>query len=654
MIFLFLFVVITLGVLLTYLYDSDASLPARVCAGSFIGLTAHGLLAYVCASWLGLTRTSVWLATLPLALSLFVLREAAARDRSRRDWAIFAADVKQVVTLRAGAKRYAALALCAAVATLFYFFFQRAMYETPEGLFTGVDNNYYDLTVHIGIISGFTDGENFPPIHPHFAGARMAYPFLVDFMVAALMVVGGVGMSAAMFAQNMIFSLALVGLLWRWAVKVTSADRAAAFVTLVLVLLNGGGVGWVMLIDEARTAKNGVLGLLSALPHNYTVLWGENWGEVLRFGNSLTTLFLPQRSFLLGLPIFLLVTIIWWQMFREGGAAEAGANKRMIAAGALAGLLPLAHAHSFLVLMGVGSCFALLTRRWRSWTIFFAVAGALAAPQILWITWGSSTHAKRFAEWHFGWMKNDLNFLLFWFYNTGLFIPLLLAALIAAIGGWKRVVPRVLLWCYLPFALCFVVANVLKLAPWEFDNIKVLFYWYLASAPLVALLLARLLRSRRVLWRGAALALVLSLTFTGVVDVWRVLSRSQEYSEYDRDGLDLTQLIREATPPNAVILNAPVHNHPVLLAGRRSTLGYAETVWTHGIDSDARRDEVIKIYEGVPDAERMLAALGVQYAVVGPAERELIPNLDEEFFGRYHLIGEAGAARLYEINPPAQ
>jgi hypothetical protein len=55
-------------------------------------------------------------------------------------------------------------------------------------------------------------------------------------------------------------------------------------------------------------------------------------------------------------------------------------------------------------------------------------------------------------------------------------------------------VPKRLLLFYLPFTLCFIIPNFLKMAPWIWDNIKVLYYWWLASAPLVALLLARLWR----------------------------------------------------------------------------------------------------------------------------------------------------------------
>ena len=163
----------------------------------------------------------------------------------------------------------------------------------------------------------------------------------------------------------------------------------------------------------------------------------------------------------------------------------------MAAAGAVAGLLLLVHAHSFVAVMVVGAGVALLTglKEWRVWAIFFAAAIAVAAPQMWWATHGSSVRASDFFGWHTGWDHGEENVLRFWFKNTGLFIPLLVAALLwreRVRGETVPLVPRPLLLFYLPFTLCFVVPNLIKLAPWVWDNIKVIYYWFLASVPLVA------------------------------------------------------------------------------------------------------------------------------------------------------------------------
>ena len=106
----------------------------------------------------------------------------------------------------------------------------------------------------------------------------------------------------------------------------------------------------------------------------------------------------------------------------------------MLAAGFVAGLLPLVHAHSFVAVMGVGACLALINfKRWREWLIFLVTASVIALPQLLWSTHGSAVKTSAFIGFQFGWDSGDENFFWFWFKNTGLFIPLLIAALL-----WKR------------------------------------------------------------------------------------------------------------------------------------------------------------------------------------------------------------------------
>src|SRR6185295_9678371 len=106
------------------------------------------------------------------------------------------------------------------------------------------------------------------------------------------------------------------------------------------------------------------------------------------------------------------------------------------------------------------------------------------------------------------------------------------------------VVPRRVLIFYLPFTLCFIVPNFLKMAPWIWDNIKVLYYWWLASSPL------------------------------GALDVAGIAMRSVKYQVFDANGLRFAELVKAQTSPRSLIVHAPVHNTPVFLTGRRSLMGY--------------------------------------------------------------------------------
>src|SRR5262249_37004771 len=162
-------------------------------------------------------------------------------------------------------------------------------------------------------------------------------------------------------------------------------------------------------------------------------------------------------------------------------------------------------------------------------------------PQMLWSTHGSAVSTRAFIGWEFGWGHGDENVIWFWFKNTGFFIPALIAALL-----WKDeeyLVPRKLMLFFLPFTVCFIVPNLIKFPPWVWDNIKILFYWWIASAPLVALLLARLWAGS--IWkRLAAAALFVMLTLAGGLDVAALIMRHGEYQEFDRDGIAFAEVIK--------------------------------------------------------------------------------------------------------------
>ena len=320
----------------------------------------------------------------------------------------------------------------------------------------------------------------------------------------------------------------------------------------------------------------------------------------------------------------------------------------MIAAGVMAGLLLLIHAHTFMTVMGLGGCLALMffKERWREWAIFFAIAMVLAVPQMLWVMSGSSVEAKTFIGWHFGWDKaEDANFFLFWFKNTGLFIPLLIGALLWK--GKEYFIERRWLYFYLPFTLCFIGPNLIKLAPWPWDNIKVLYYWYIASLPIVALVLARMWQGKWYL-KIVMAGMLVSLTLAGALDVWRTASKQINNQEYEKDAVSLAQKIIELTPPRALILNAPTYNPVVFLTGRRSLLGYTGYIWAHGLDYQPRETDIKKIYAGAFDADDLLMKHGVNYIVVTPVERNYMP-VNAEFFARFPLVAEVGAYKLYRV-----
>jgi hypothetical protein len=645
------------GTVATYLYDENASLGARLCAGAALGLAALGLVGFVVASFIGLSSAAVLFSTVICCSPLALLIDSTILKRFQQDLGTISTGTHQLVRFEFRAVGY--FLFYAVVAVIFWKVFSRAVIEDDTGLSTGLLNNFGDLPFHLSVITSFAFGNNFPPEDPTYAGVRFTYPFLSDF-VSAVFVRCGADLRESMFIENYILGLAFVGLIHRWAL-VMLRDRLAAIITPLIVLLNGG-MGWTLLFEKAGSNEGGLFGVLMDLPPSFTVIPETTW----RWGNAVSALLVPQRGFLMGLPLAVIAFTQWWiatdkrpqpppETNRKSRAKQKPEppeptrfplnTRRMIAAGVAAGLLPLVHAHSFVVVMAMAGCLALLQIRWREWFAFFLVASVIAIPQLLWSTMHSAVDASSFFAWEVGWDHGQENPVYFWFKNTGVFIPLLLAAVL--LKDRDYIVPRRVLIFFLPFTLCFIVPNFVKMAPWIWDNIKVLYYWWLASAPLVALLLARLWQQRQ-LRRVIAVVLFVCVTLAGALDVAGIAMRSVKYQVFDADGLRFAELVKAQTAPRSLIIHAPVHNTPVFLTGRRSLMGYPGHIWTHGLQFVRREGEIKRIYLGAPDAEQLIRNYGIEYLVVGPQER-IVTTVNDAFISRFQKVGEVGEYKLYKI-----
>src|SRR5215475_2910589 len=479
-------IAIASGTLLTYTYDEDAPLVSRLCSGGCIGFALMGLIGFVFALFFGLNPVTIAVTAIVLLTPLALLQNSGTRKKLNAE-----VDRALKAISRASSKpdRWAFIYFLfyAGVLIVMWLVFDRALIDKPQGIYTGVLNNYGDLPFHLSVITRFAFGQNYPPEDPTFAGARFTYPFLTDF-VSAIFVRSNASLRASLFIENWIVAVALVGVLHRFGLQLLG-NRTAAILVPMLVILNGG-FGWWMFFRDVNNSDSGVFHVLLNMQHSYTILPDVTQGW--RWGNAVTSLLVTQRGFLLGMPLAVMVITQWWESMRDPETRRPGETEkktsrkkkshddsaalrvaasprrrvsyRMLAAGVIAGLLPLVHAHSFIAIMGVAGVLALINiKKWREWLLFIVVASLIAGPQMLWSTHGSAVKTTAFIGWEVGWGQGEENFFLYWLKNTGLFIPLLVAALL-----WKRedyLVSRKLLLFYFPFTLCFIIPNLVKLAP---------------------------------------------------------------------------------------------------------------------------------------------------------------------------------------------
>lgn len=628
------------GTLLTYLYQEQSAVSLRLCTGACTGMALVATFGFLLSSFLGLTRSSIGISAGLLALPLLLLLRARYRERIHREIRFAIQQSKSREAL------YFAL-VYAGVALVLGLFFARNMFERADGIYTAVLNNLGDLPFHLQVISSFVYGHNIPVEDPTYAGVRFTYPVLADFLTAMLAPAGG-SFAAAMWLQGMALILALVGLMHHWTRALTGNRLAALFAPLLVIF--SGGLGWWTLMQDLRNSDGGLITLLGHLPRDYTI----TNGTIFRWGNSVTTLLLPQRSFVFGLPLAVFIFYQWWAAI-DNHAQVAPANQQsipnpnargMLAAGICAGLLPLIHTHGFVVVVGAGACLALLFRSlWKQWIIFFVVAFVVALPELIWLFRDSAVHAAKFIAWEPGWDHDGHNALWFWFVNTGFFIPLLIGVLLWS--GSEYGIPKKLRVFYAPFLLWFIVPNLLKLSPWIWDNIKFLFYWYVASAPLVAFLLAHLWqqKSRR---RWLAAGLFATLTLSGALDILRVITPHTEFQEFDRNGIAMARLINLVAPPHAVVLHAPGWNSPVFLTGRRSLLGYPGWIWSRGLETSERDRDIRAMYSGAPGTAALLKKYQVDYVLLGPPEKML--SVNQRFWEKCSRLAQIGDYQLFKAD----
>jgi hypothetical protein len=334
------------------------------------------------------------------------------------------------------------------------------------------------------------------------------------------------------------------------------------------------------------------------------------------------------------------------------GASSGGRSwEAFILAGGLVGLLPIVHVQT-LIALTILLLVLLWRRRRREWVALAVIAlavGGLRLAQLALAKHGSpvgpfGTDVYPWLE--PGWLANvgtsvnpsgRLDFSIgnlftgafqalgmigtaswwaFWLANLGVAVPLIavVAAAIVArfVGGTAQRVGRVmtsafpvpLLELALGALVIFAACNLVVFQTWNWDNTKLLVYWYLVIALLVGALAAHWWR--RAWSRVAAIALVVPVVLTGALVVLRLLPWTPPehaidgpYTIASTQELQLAAAVERATPKGAVFLTFGRPNDPVLaVAGRIGVMGYGGWIWSYGIDFGTRYADVQAMYAG--------------------------------------------------------
>lgn len=651
-----LMAVITIGGLFTtYLVSRDRTLMWRAAAGCVIGSGIYGVGLFVLGSLFGGGMAASIVAAVIAAAPAALLYNKDVKKKFDREL-----DSAKGKFQQTNGRKVASAAYFVGFFLLFYLFFDRTYLDINGAIHTGGSQNYGDLPYHIGAITSFTEGNNFPPQNPSYAGAKFTYPFVSDLISAGFVMVGS-SIRASLLVPNIAWAFSLLALLATFFTDLTGSRRAGRIGAALLFL--SGGLGFAWFLNDYWQSGRGFFEFVNKLTRDYTI------NDTFRWGNSMVVLFMTQRSLLLGMPITVIVLGWLWRVFTASDEELDSASTVgwkfphvPLLVGGLAGLLPLIHLHSLAVLFVVTGVllFARFDRvKW--WLAFGAGVCITALPELIWLMTGTATDAVKFFEWKFGWDKRSDGFVWFWFKNTGLVFPLLAAGIAIAILKLRSLrsgepdetaaaestrLTRLLIF-YIPFALFFIICNVAKLAPWEWDNIKVLIYWYVGSIPFMVLAVEKLLDAGKAGFAVGVLAVVV-LVAAGSLDVWRTVTGNVDMRIFEPEAVRIADQIKKRTDPKAVIVNAPTFKSAVVLSGRQSLMRYSGHLNSHGINYVERESDVKQIYQSAAVSESLLKKYNVDYVLVSPDELTTM-NVNQANFAKYPVVAEAGQFKLYKV-----
>ncbi|MBC7370951.1 MAG: hypothetical protein H7326_05260, partial [Bdellovibrionaceae bacterium] len=299
-------------------------------------------------------------------------------------------------------------------------------------------SNLGDLSFHFGTIRNLARGVHFWPENPIFLGFRFRYPFGMDLF-------------------NAIFE--------NLGIAMQTHLPLVTFAGLVLTMAALHFAGGPLLVFTIFFSA----GFFNFLQPGTWDLYRLQEG--LDFKNLFLSVLVTQRGFVYALPAGVYLYKVFDENFR-GAWSPSRFDK--VSLGLIWGALGFFHLHSFFIVSLYLGLLILWRRQMRTWLPTVLMAFFVGLPFVL-NALVPEAGMNGFIHWSRGWNRQPgVDYFTYWVRNVGPWLVAVGAALYTFYRAkdWQKFVP-------IAFALAlFALFAHLILAPWEWDNIKLLIWCY--------------------------------------------------------------------------------------------------------------------------------------------------------------------------------
>ena len=512
-------------------------------------------------------------------------------------------------------------------------------------------NNLGDLSLHLTYIKNFASRVPLWPDNPIYVFSHTRYPAGTD-LFNGLLTLLDLDVTRGLVWTGLLASAATCYALYRWA----GSFGIAAF------LFNGG--------------------LVSLLPFAHNLSFQDYQGHnTIAWKSIPLALFVTQRGWLYALPVGLLLLYHWREKYllsdqgtavseppvvaeKDGDLEIAAPLKRPVLPFwlelAFYATMPLFHLHTFIALSVVLAClFVFGNWNTRKQSVFLVGAALVPAAFLVWLI-TDNFHASSVMHWNPGWVNRAgsdmaMPFPFFWLMNFGGWVPLIIFFL--GITAWELWNVRSAPDLKIPSGIAFVAGAIgifllgylVKMAPWEWDNIKIIVWAYFIILPF---LWKDLIAHWPMVLRAAV---CVALFASGFITLFGGLTANKVgFGLADRAELDVVAIAVRKLPPEARFAAFPTYNHPLLLQGRKVVLGYPGHLWTQGFDYGPYFDKLRTLMEGAADWKETAHFFQARYLFWGREEKMNYPLSKRPWEHSSKLIASGSWGAIYDLEAPSQ